>query len=186
MLVWFTEMNCRGNLWDCTVFAGVLNQVRQSEPSCRCSPAQAGQVSAAERGKTLQCWRECQKTINTMAWHLVVISSFIRRRWFWAALMWHGDGSLCLLLFCISHAQYHSEVLQLQNQLVNCTAALLGADPPNNLFCCWMSDQKYSFSVFFISYVGSSCLSLFHWSSNFTGNLHCILFNLYQCRKFLN
>lgn len=105
------------------------------------------------RGKTLQCWRECQKTINTMAWHSVVISSFesfIRRRRFWAALTWHGVGSLCLLLFCIFQAQYHSEVLQLQNQLVNCTAALSGVDPPNNLFRCLMSDQKYSLSVMLV------------------------------------
>lgn len=95
----------------------------------------------------------------TMVWHLVVICSFrsfIRRRWFWAALMWHGAGSLCLLLFCLSQAQNHWEVLQLQNQLMTCTAAFSGADPPNNLFCCLMSDQQW----FSISYVGSLCLFL--------------------------
>ena len=47
------EMNCRDNLWDCTVFAGVLRQIMQSELGCQALSC-LSRTSAGER-QTLPC-----------------------------------------------------------------------------------------------------------------------------------
>lgn len=70
-------MNRRGDLWDCTVLAGVLGQVREPEPGCQALSCLGGEVlerarlfpasacCCGRRAETLLCHRECQKTINT-------------------------------------------------------------------------------------------------------------------------
>jgi len=46
-------MNCRGSLWDCTVFAGALGQIRQPELGCQTLSC-LGRRSAEER-QTCPC-----------------------------------------------------------------------------------------------------------------------------------